>query len=94
MWEIWSFGAVPWAEYLQSGVAGLLLQLKSGAVLDRPVHVSEDLYVLMRRCWSLNPEDRPEFQELVDELDAIYIVIPHLMKAGQEGNYNGHNLTI
>lgn len=28
-------------------------------------------YMLMRQCWQYNPQDRPDFTELVNDLDKI-----------------------
>lgn len=48
----------------------ILYHLESGYRMQRPEICSEDLYTLMRQCWSANPDDRPFFREIVDKFEA------------------------
>jgi hypothetical protein len=46
-------------------VADLVLK---GERLRRPDNCPDELYDLMLKCWKRNPEDRPTFREVLDEL--------------------------
>lgn len=48
----------------------ILDHLESGYRMQRPEVCSEDLYKLMRQCWSANPDDRPFFQQIVEQFEA------------------------
>jgi serine/threonine protein kinase len=66
LWEIGTLGAFPYESIPDS----FLLQfLQLGRRLERPEICTDELYSLMRQCWTTNPEERPTFQELVDTLD-------------------------
>ena len=43
--------------------------LGEGKRLDRPIHSSREIYQLMRDCWELEPEKRPSFRELSEDLN-------------------------
>lgn len=47
----------------------LLAYLACGQRLQRPENCSEHLYELMLHCWADNPEDRPEFTDIVQKLE-------------------------
>lgn len=48
----------------------ILDHLECGYRMQRPEICSEDLYKLMRQCWSENPDDRPSFSQIVDKYEA------------------------
>uniref|UniRef100_A0A7G3AQA9 receptor protein-tyrosine kinase n=1 Tax=Lutzomyia longipalpis TaxID=7200 RepID=A0A7G3AQA9_LUTLO len=39
--------------------------------LEKPKRCSNNIYMLMRQCWQFNPQDRPNFSQLVVDLDKI-----------------------
>lgn len=47
----------------------LLQSLRSGMRLNRPKICTTQLYNLMRECWLENPEERPTFQEIKEQLN-------------------------
>lgn len=47
----------------------LLKHLTDGYRMQRPEVCSEQLYKLMRQCWSESPLDRPYFSEIVQRLE-------------------------
>lgn len=55
----------------------ILYHLESGYRMQRPEICSEDLYTLMRQCWSANPDDRPFFREIVDKFEDPEDSRPH-----------------
>ena len=60
-WEIFTFGLKPYFE-LESSF--LLKHLETGMRLRRPQIVHNDVYVLLLRCWRVEPEQRPSFKDL------------------------------
>ncbi|XP_011300094.1 fibroblast growth factor receptor homolog 1 isoform X2 [Fopius arisanus] len=69
LWEIMTLGATPYP--CISAVEELLQWLKSGRRMEIPPCCSLNIYMLMRDCWSYLPEERPDFEAIVDRLDKI-----------------------
>ncbi|XP_035687810.1 fibroblast growth factor receptor-like [Branchiostoma floridae] len=75
--DIWSFGVVLYEVATLGNVPypgrerTLLEDLRTGYREPCPPGLQEDLYAMMLRCWQWEEDDRPEFQELYDELDAV-----------------------
>lgn len=61
-----SSGAFPYEHVHDFNV---LPELRKGTRLERPKICTDELYVLMLRCWSENPDDRPSFNDLAEQLD-------------------------
>ena len=40
-------------------------------------------YKVMRNCWEFNPQDRPQFSDLVKTIMEMLSVLEHKMKQGQ-----------
>lgn len=49
--------------------AALLSYLLAGNRMQRPEICSRQLYDLMQKCWSENPDSRPSFEDIVEQLD-------------------------
>lgn len=64
---MFSSGGMPYPNICNSQI---LDHLECGYRMQRPEICSEDLYKLMRQCWSENPDDRPSFSEIVDKFEA------------------------
>lgn len=61
-----NLGGIPYAHVSNEL---LLKYLIDGNRLQWPEICSEELYKLMRRCWSESPDDRPFFAEIVQMLE-------------------------
>ena len=46
---------------------------KVGRKMERPHDCPENVYDVMRECWSLRPSDRPAWKELVNALQGLYV---------------------
>ncbi|XP_044755246.1 mast/stem cell growth factor receptor Kit-like [Coccinella septempunctata] len=69
LWEIGTLGAFPYDSISNDCILEYLLySLKKGIRLMRPEISTDELYSLMLKCWSMDPQNRPSFQEIVDFL--------------------------
>ncbi|XP_067030245.1 fibroblast growth factor receptor 3-like isoform X2 [Acropora muricata] len=73
--DVWSFGVVLYEiftiggqPYPRTNARKLVELLASGYRMPKPNHVAEALYQIMRNCWQEEPEDRPSFEQLRQEL--------------------------
>eukprot|EP00050_Salpingoeca_kvevrii_P001581 m.173501 g.173501 ORF g.173501 m.173501 type:complete len:571 (-) comp10408_c0_seq3:70-1782(-) len=69
--DVWSFGVVIWEMYSLGAVPyGAMAALEAvravsdGYRLVRPEACPRDLFLIVRRCWALEPSERPSFHEL------------------------------
>ncbi|XP_074541463.1 protein tyrosine kinase 2 beta, b isoform X2 [Halichoeres trimaculatus] len=76
VWEIMSRGQQPffWLENRD-----VINQLEQGIRLPKPDNCPPALYSLMTRCWSYDPQERPNFTELVVKISDV-----HKMEKEQE----------
>lgn len=72
LWEIMTLGGTPYPS--MPSVENLFQLLRSGHRMEKPPACSLEMYMLMRECWSYQPNERPTFEELVEELDRILTV--------------------
>jgi len=77
--DVWSFGILMWeivtcGERPYSGVAteALLDLIKDGYRMSPPPQCPQQLYLIMRECWHIQPHSRPSWDELVNSLLNLY----------------------
>ncbi|XP_004348193.2 tyrosine-protein kinase transmembrane receptor Ror [Capsaspora owczarzaki ATCC 30864] len=75
MSDVWSFGVTAWEccsygtmPYRKMSGAETLAHVEAGGRLPQPEYCATDLFSLMLSCWSLLPELRPNFTQLVKAL--------------------------
>ncbi|KAL9958174.1 hypothetical protein ACROYT_G035150 [Oculina patagonica] len=73
--DVWSFGVVIYeiftiggSPYPRTDSRKMADLLRRGYRMPKPSHVDEALYKIMQDCWREDPDDRPTFENLRDEL--------------------------
>lgn len=64
-----TLGASPYPSV--SSIEKLLSLLRSGYRMECPPSCPIDIYLIMRECWNAEPEHRPTFSKLVDDIDRL-----------------------
>ncbi len=67
LWEIFSYGARPYGDLINSVVAKHILERQ---LLQRPEKCPEWVYTLMKQCWNQQPSKRPLFHSIEKEVSA------------------------
>lgn len=65
LYEIFTIGGSPYPKIDGRKIAHLLSQ---GYRMPKPRHVDDTLYRIMQDCWQENPDDRPVFESLRNDL--------------------------
>ncbi|KAF8566106.1 hypothetical protein P879_00939 [Paragonimus westermani] len=65
MWEVWSGGQRPYANYSDADVLDLI---RSKQILPCPYGCSREVYKFMANCWADEPERRPRFDDCYKQL--------------------------
>ncbi|CAG2241822.1 Mast/stem cell growth factor receptor kita,Tyrosine-protein kinase transforming protein kit,Mast/stem cell growth factor receptor Kit,Vascular endothelial growth factor receptor 2,Tyrosine-protein kinase receptor Tie-1,Vascular endothelial growth factor receptor kdr-like,Vascular endothelial growth factor receptor 3,Platelet-derived growth factor receptor alpha,Vascular endothelial growth factor receptor 1 [Mytilus edulis] len=73
MWEILSLGETPYGGISSRNVPD---RIQNGHRLERPEYSTDTHYKIMKKCWSLKPEDRPAFKTIVKEFDSTFKTTP------------------
>ena len=79
VWELLTHGKIPYENYKAEQVPDLL---EKGERLPQPQSATIDIFMLMIKCWMVDPDSRPSFKELVTEFTNMardpgrYLVIP------------------
>lgn len=72
LWEIMTLGGTPYPSI--PSFEKLFELLRTGHRMEKPPCCSIEIYMLMRDCWSYQPNERPTFVELVEDLDRILTI--------------------
>lgn len=79
VWELLTYGKQPYENVDKKDVLGLL---EKGERLPQPPICTIDVYMVMVKCWLIEKDSRPSFEELADEFAKMaidpgrYLVIP------------------
>ncbi|XP_030621486.1 platelet-derived growth factor receptor beta [Chanos chanos] len=66
LWEIFTLGGTPYPDLPMNEL--FYSALKRGYRMAKPMHASEEIYDVMRKCWDEKFEKRPEFSFLVQTM--------------------------
>uniref|UniRef100_A0A672JUL5 receptor protein-tyrosine kinase n=1 Tax=Sinocyclocheilus grahami TaxID=75366 RepID=A0A672JUL5_SINGR len=69
LWEIFSYGMQP---YYGMAHEEVIYYVRDGNVLTCPENCPQELYNLMRLCWSTHPTDRPSFASIHRILERMH----------------------
>ncbi|XP_050416622.1 insulin-like growth factor 1 receptor [Patella vulgata] len=74
--DVWSYGVLFWEmvtlgsrPYPGKSGQQVLQMLKEGEQMEHPRHCALEIYRIMTDCWQYDPESRPEFHEIADEVE-------------------------
>lgn len=62
MWEAYSGGALPWSKVEHD--EEIMRRIITGETLRRPSLCSDNYWLILLKTWSMQPQDRPTFEEL------------------------------
>jgi len=68
LYEIITKGKIPYESFTNEEV---LKQIEKGYRIPCPDECPESLYIIMTKCWSKNPNDRPNFLEIKRDLESL-----------------------
>jgi len=68
LWEIYSFGRVP---YPRIPLADVVKHVEKGYRMEKPEGCTQEIHDLMRQAWDLNPERRPTFHQVKQQLGQL-----------------------
>ncbi|GAU95145.1 hypothetical protein RvY_06820 [Ramazzottius varieornatus] len=73
LWEMFALGELPYGDRKIGGdIEKFVQEVIEGAHLQKPDFCPDDLYQLMKDCWSLSPDaPSPTFKGLKDRLDTL-----------------------
>ncbi|XP_056155115.1 melanoma receptor tyrosine-protein kinase-like isoform X2 [Lampris incognitus] len=68
VWELMTFGSKPYDGIPASEIASVL---ERGDRLPQPPICTIDVYMIMVKCWMIDPSSRPQFRELIAEFSKM-----------------------
>ena len=75
MWEVFQFGSGhPYRHLWERGAIEffqLVKYLEDGNRLAMPEFCPDEVFEVMKKCWNLDPDQRPSFEELKDTLEKL-----------------------
>uniref|UniRef100_A0A8C5NE29 Receptor protein-tyrosine kinase n=1 Tax=Gouania willdenowi TaxID=441366 RepID=A0A8C5NE29_GOUWI len=78
VWELMTFGSKPYDTIPAREIPEVL---EGGERLPQPLICTIDVYMIMVKCWMIDPDSRPKFKDLVNDFSAMardpprYVVI-------------------
>uniref|UniRef100_A0A2M4A502 Tyrosine-protein kinase receptor n=1 Tax=Anopheles triannulatus TaxID=58253 RepID=A0A2M4A502_9DIPT len=101
--DIWAFGVLLWEimtlgeqPYQAKNNVEVLNHVREGGHLDRPKVCPNEMFELMKYCWSFSPDERPTFRYCLEVLEVLrentsentQIIAPYPAKLHQEAVSN------
>lgn len=87
MWEILTNATVPYAAMNNQEAFDFV---NSGKRLDKPIDCSDSLYAIMQQCWSVEPNQRPSFEQLATQLRSFAKGYPPAPKNSSSNKPTNH----
>ncbi|PAV77722.1 hypothetical protein WR25_16368 [Diploscapter pachys] len=70
LYEIYSCGQIPYKNIPSSE---LQMHLLNGNRLEKPEMCPDEIYLMMRQCWNGIPKERPDFENVKNELTKVML---------------------
>ncbi|KAM6185672.1 proto-oncogene tyrosine-protein kinase ROS isoform 2-T2 [Rhynchocyon petersi] len=95
--DVWSFGILIWEiltlghqPYPAHSNLDVLNFVQTGGRLEPPRNCPDDLWNLMTQCWAQEPDQRPTFQKIQDQLQLFRnFSLNHISECCDEANTSG-----
>ncbi|XP_024898204.1 proto-oncogene tyrosine-protein kinase ROS isoform X6 [Pteropus alecto] len=95
--DVWSFGILIWEiltlghqPYPAHSNLDVLNYVQTGGRLEPPRHCPDDLWNLMAQCWAQEPDQRPTFQKIQDQLQLFRnFLLNSISQYREEANPSG-----
>ncbi|XP_063722000.1 receptor tyrosine-protein kinase erbB-2-like isoform X2 [Symsagittifera roscoffensis] len=71
LWEVFTLGGRPY-EQVTGGVSEMIKVLQDGERLPQPPGATLDLFVVMLKCWLVEPKSRLTFTQIKEEMSRMY----------------------
>jgi len=65
LWELFSYGMLPFPQYSNNNARAAIL---NGEIMECPKNCPQNIYDLMKKCWSKNSQNRPTFKQIFEEI--------------------------
>ncbi|XP_078342476.1 fibroblast growth factor receptor 1-A-like [Oculina patagonica] len=85
LYEIFTIGGIPYPGWSEGKVVAEVL---NGYQMPKPEHIDDKLYDVITRCWNLNPDFRPPFENLRQRMDT-YLREETYTELMNMGRYDG-----
>lgn len=72
MWEVFTFGKTPYGPLSSSEIVD---RVERGFILEKPSAATNEIYEMMKKCWSHSPDDRFSFRTLTYYLQYVRCLI-------------------
>lgn len=89
MWEIVTLGSTP---YPGIAAADVMRKVRDGYRLEKPEHCRRELYNIMFYCWAKDPNERPDFPEVVSMLDRLLQTETDYIELERFPDHNYYNM--
>ena len=89
MWEVFTMGSTPYSGMSNAKARELI---DNGYRLPCPPKTPQNVYRLMAQCWQYEPEKRPHFSEIKNELKQRFVEIKN--KEFKESQVNNKQIDL
>jgi serine/threonine protein kinase len=72
-WEVFSYGEKPWPDWENKKIATFI---RRGQMMPMPGYTPTQMKSLVSKMWALKPSERPDFAEILKEINKIQLSYP------------------
>ncbi|XP_075944399.1 tyrosine-protein kinase ZAP-70 [Anarhichas minor] len=85
--DVWSFGVTMWEAFTYGGrpykkmkTTDVMRFIESGSRMECPTACPEQMYTLMKECWTYKHEERPDFKKVEESMRSYHYSISNKAK--------------